>query len=918
MSPPDSSDGSATTPAANVADDLTESLGEALAGMNMAASGASSFVPSPPPAPAPFSLAPGSSDDGWGSYSDAAQAAFPGSGKRDGPGSGGDIELFLSQSPSQTLGHDVFKFSHTNLPSLGDVTGSGDNEERLAGGYPLPNQGHLNGNGASKPNNSSNYGNMMTNQQENGNPRRRTESPSTGTASSSGSVSPYANSDMGSRGNIGAFRYDGNAASVDDRGYANGNNGNNNNMNHGQGSHPNLPNMNSGHGSPFKGGGGYDRNTGFVPGQLPAAQQQQQQQQQQQHSNMNGNGNGNAAAAGQPQVLYMAVPSPDGRGQVLQPVQMVQLPGDKNYSYVMPGAGGGAAVPQPVMGSDGQHSQPMMVLPPLPNQHQTSDYGGSLGGGGGGNNESRGADRSRVSNYAAVDPNNNNNMNNTNNNRQYDVSTGGRDDYKTPGMPRVASSGGLYPQADAAGSPYTTMPQQRPPLDALLGQVRRLSRDQVGCRLVQQALDEEGPTAATLILNEGLPFWGEAMVDPFGNYLFQKILEKITPEERVMLLKSVSPRIVNASLNLHGTRSVQKVVELCAQDEQLRSTDPNEETASDILTKALAPAAARLCIDSHGNHVIQRILLKLGHKHSKFVFDAVAESVGDVARHRHGCCVIQRCLDSPRTEARSNLVDRIVKKSLELMQDAYGNYVVQYVLDVCADDHVQAVCESVVGRVNLLAIQKFSSNVMEKCLERCSDRVKELYVQEMSDPDRIRELMMDPFGNYVVQRALSVSSHVQAIRLVEAMRPHLISTQTTGPNGQRSGGVRNTAGGRRIIAKIVRRFPNFTLNEDGSQDELYGGNKGLPRHQHQAPVAAPAYVPMGGQQQQMPLYGLDPHMSHGQMAMPMQQQQHNHNQQHHHQHQQQQQSYYNVGASPYYDFTNGDFTNGGLGGYPGM
>jgi hypothetical protein len=263
-------------------------------------------------------------------------------------------------------------------------------------------------------------------------------------------------------------------------------------------------------------------------------------------------------------------------------------------------------------------------------------------------------------------------------------------------------------------------------------------------------------------------------------------------------------------------------------------------------------------------------------------------------------------------------VDRIVKKSLELMQDAYGNYVVQYVLDVCADDHVQAVCESVVGRVNLLAIQKFSSNVMEKCLERCSDRVKELYVQEMSDPDRIRELMMDPFGNYVVQRALSVSSHVQAIRLVEAMRPHLISTQTTGPNGQRSGGVRNTAGGRRIIAKIVRRFPNFTLNEDGSQDELYGGNKGLPRHQHQAPVAAPAYVPMGGQQQQMPLYGLDPHMSHGQMAMPMQQQQHNHNQQHHHQHQQQQQSYYNVGASPYYDFTNGDFTNGGLGGYPGM
>eukprot|EP00536_Pseudo-nitzschia_multiseries_P006981 jgi/Psemu1/194376/e_gw1.156.114.1 len=316
------------------------------------------------------------------------------------------------------------------------------------------------------------------------------------------------------------------------------------------------------------------------------------------------------------------------------------------------------------------------------------------------------------------------------------------------------------PTDPALASLYST--PQRPPLDALLGQVRKLSRDQVGCRLVQQALDEEGSMAASLILNEGLPFWGEAMVDPFGNYLFQKILEKITAEERVMLVKNVSTRLVNASLNLHGTRSVQKIVELYKK----------EETAADVLTKALTPAAARLCIDSHGNHVIQRILLKLGHKHSKFVFDAVAESVGDVARHRHGCCVIQRCLDSHPGPARSNLVRRIVDKSLELMQDAYGNYVVQYVLDVCSDDDVHAVCESVIGKVNLLAIQKFSSNVMEKCLERCTDRVKEHYMQELSDPERIRELMMDPFGNYVVQRALSVATHTQAVRLVEAMRPH--------------------------------------------------------------------------------------------------------------------------------------------------
>ena len=580
---------------------------------------------------------------------------------------------------------------------------------------------------------------------------------------------------------------------------------------------------------PLKSGGGY---TNAAPSYAPQQQQQPPGLEHHQpipHMAHQQVPNVSAAApttvaptAGQ--VLYMAVPSPDGRGQVLQPVQMMQLPG-KPYTYVVPGTAGAAGA----VASDPQAMQ--VVLPPvMGGGGGMMDHPSPYGGGGGGGDTRPSMNRSGSSN---LDSSTSSALYGASNNNDAAALLNNNDEYS------LKSPASQQPQ------PYQTDPiiaslyasPQRPPLDALLGQIRRLSRDQVGCRLVQQALDEEGPMAASLILQEGMPFWGEAMVDPFGNYLFQKILEKITPDERISLVQNVSTRLVNASLNLHGTRSVQKVVELCAQDElDGHLGGDGGESAAALLTKALSPAAARLCIDSHGNHVIQRILLRLAPQHSQFIFDAVAASVGDVARHRHGCCVIQRCLDSPNTPARAHLVLRIVDKSLELMQDAYGNYVVQYVLDVCSDEDVHAVCESVVGQVNLLAIQKFSSNVMEKCLERCSDSVKEMYLSEMSDSDRIRELMMDPFGNYVVQRALSVATHSQAIRLVEAMRPHLMAT---GPPGLgRNGGVRNTAGGRRIIAKICRRFPNFTLNPPvagggGGQEELYSqNNKGNHHHHH--------------------------------------------------------------------------------------
>ena len=600
----------------------------------------------------------------------------------------------------------------------------------------------------------------------------------------------------------------------------------------------------------------------------------------------------------QGQVFYVAVPTQDGQGQVLQPIQMVQLPGQPN-AFVLPGATSGSV---PV-----QFQPPQQGMGGMPQGHfmgsqGSNTYSNDRGNrqmkqqsyyGGGGGNRGGNIGGARTKNYA---PMQNNHRSHSRSNMPADVGFNDQSSYQYRGDESFSSAGGDVQYSapnehttgqhrDSAGKDVLTNNEivanlyaspKRPPLSELLGHVRRLSRDQVGCRLLQQALDEEGDTAATSILNEGLSFWGEAMVDPFGNYLFQKILEKITPAERVLLIKTVSPRLVNASLNLHGTRSVQKVVELCAIDEAIHvvsGTDGSadskkKETAAEILTKALTPAAARLCIDSHGNHVIQRILLKLPYQYSQFVFEAVANSVGDVARHRHGCCVIQRCLDSPPSGARSNLVRKIVEKSLELMQDAYGNYVVQYVLDVCSDEDVHSVCESVVGKVSLLAIQKFSSNVMEKCLERCTDRVRESYLEELSEQERIRELMMDPFGNYVIQRALAVASHTQALQLVDAMRPHLMSSV--------GGGIRNTAGGRRILAKIERRFPHFNINEEGSIERAIH-RKGASHHEGAPPTTVPQRGNRRGPKKN--ILGKEPH-------------QYQHQHQHQHQHQQQQQQQY--------------------------
>lgn len=59
--------------------------------------------------------------------------------------------------------------------------------------------------------------------------------------------------------------------------------------------------------------------------------------------------------------------------------------------------------------------------------------------------------------------------------------------------------------------------------------------------------------------------------------------------------------------------------------------------------------------DINGNHVIQKCLHRLSFADKQFVYDAVSENCIEVATHRHGCCVLQRCIDFSAENQKVNL-----------------------------------------------------------------------------------------------------------------------------------------------------------------------------------------------------------------------------------------------------------------------
>lgn len=336
---------------------------------------------------------------------------------------------------------------------------------------------------------------------------------------------------------------------------------------------------------------------------------------------------------------------------------------------------------------------------------------------------------------------------------------------KTMLSQRVASQQSHHNQHSPHNHHHQSSKFQNVELSDCVGQIAMMCLDQHGCRYLQKELESGAVAKVNLIFNEVIPHIGDLMSDPFGNYLCQKLIDKTTQAQRTQIVEGCAPHLVTISKNMHGTRAVQRLIEALATSGEFSS-----------IREALRGSVVGLIEDLNGNHVVQKCLHKMEPIDNQFIYDAVARHCVQVATHRHGCCVFQRCIDHGTREQKKQLVDQIKHQGLALVQDPYGNYVVQYALDLALfPDLPEALIQTLQYELYYLARQKFSSNVVEKCLKvgdaRTAIRIMRGLLYQQPDPDhpplslappgqptaqaQLFALLQDQFGNYVVQTCLS-------------------------------------------------------------------------------------------------------------------------------------------------------------------
>ncbi|KAG5459684.1 MAG: Pumilio1 in complex with Cyclinb reverse Rna [Olpidium bornovanus] len=256
--------------------------------------------------------------------------------------------------------------------------------------------------------------------------------------------------------------------------------------------------------------------------------------------------------------------------------------------------------------------------------------------------------------------------------------------------------------------------------------------------------------------------------------------------QKAVLAKQMEGHVLALSLQMYGCRVVQKALEHVLTDQQV------------ALLRELEYNVLKCVKDQNGNHVIQKAIERVPADHIRFVTSAFTGQVFNLATHPYGCRVIQRMFEHCTEEQAINsrwyarplttlpvpqqapLLEELHRYAQNLVQDQYGNYVVQHVLERGKIADRAAVVAKMKGQVFTLSKHKFASNVVEKCVARASPEDRRALIDEVITlrPDGtcpLIAMMKDQYANYVVQKMLDVVEGEQRERLVARIRPHLSS-----------------------------------------------------------------------------------------------------------------------------------------------
>ena len=340
-----------------------------------------------------------------------------------------------------------------------------------------------------------------------------------------------------------------------------------------------------------------------------------------------------------------------------------------------------------------------------------------------------------------------------------------------------------------------SLPQQpassvSPQTQELLSKAQTLIKDQPGCRFLQKKIDEDprlsDPLFSTLYYD-----LVSMCTDSFGNYLIQKMLDYLSNENIARFTDLLSGKFTYVAMSSYGTRVIQKLLEIF-------SLNPKHAPTFHRLNELIITNLVQITRDSNSSHIIIKYVNVVKHPDNNALFESIAQHFMILSKDKHGCCVIQKTIEAANQQQKEQFFTLCNNNCNELINDQFGNYVIQYVVGLNTEIINKYIVELIMSNVLYLCKEKYASNVVERFLCNKNSYSKSLIELIVNNDAFIHQLLVDSYGNYIIQRILMIVVGEERLKIVKLVVEWFEE-------------IKALSFGERLIAKLSERYQEFNV-----------------------------------------------------------------------------------------------------------
>ena len=352
------------------------------------------------------------------------------------------------------------------------------------------------------------------------------------------------------------------------------------------------------------------------------------------------------------------------------------------------------------------------------------------------------------------------------------------------------------------------------------GSWRIMLKDQKGSKLIQKKIEEKSQDFLNKLYEQIKNNLKEIMTDQYGNYVIQKFVEYCDKKVISEMFSQISNSLYEISINNYGTRPVQKMIENLAMN--MTTQDIN------IILGMTKGNVLDLIKDINGNRVIQSIIQNFKNKELLSpLYKELNENITEILKTKSGCCVFSKVILNITENDLNLIVDNIIKKFASFINDEFGNISLKRLIKLNNENYNSKIFPCIKDSIINFSCQKFSSNVIEACIDNNTTLKKKTIEKLIDDDSIIGKLIIDQFGNYIVQKALQNSEQKEFDIIINIIK-----------NNEKK--LKQSQHGKVVYEKLMKNYKKYLIDDkvekgnnknknkkhnNGNKNKFGGGNK---------------------------------------------------------------------------------------------